>query len=69
MTIGAKKCPLKGCSHGAIATLIYLEQLMDCMEFSVIVTTTPPEYLHWIPCNPFAMIKNRSRNHIMWTAL
>ena len=30
---------------------------MNCMEFSVIVTITPSEHLHWIPCNPFVAIK------------
>ena len=28
----------KGCSHGAIATMIYISQLMSFMAFSVVVT-------------------------------
>ena len=40
-----KKCPLKGCSCGAIAAVVYLAQLMDCVGFSVIVNITPHGHL------------------------
>ena len=32
---------VKGCSHGAIATEIYLPQLMGCIGFSVVIAITP----------------------------
>ena len=43
--------PYKGSSYVAIATAIYLSQIMGWMEFSVGVTIV--EHLHWIPYNPF----------------
>ena len=36
----------KDCSHGEIATTIYLLQLMGCMGFSVAVAIEPCEDLH-----------------------
>ena len=44
-TVTASEYVLKGCSHGAIATVIYFSQLMSCMGFSVIVANTPGEHL------------------------
>ena len=35
---------LKGCSQGAIVSVIYFVQLMDCIEFMVIVTILPCEH-------------------------
>ena len=37
---------LKGRSHGAIATAIYLSKLMGSVIFSVIVKIVPSEHLH-----------------------
>ena len=61
---------LKACSHGAaaIATVNIFSELMGCIGFSVTVTIIQCEHLHWIIYNTFVLIKNRSRNHTMWTA-
>ena len=56
---------VKGCSHGAIATAIYLSKLMGYMEFNVVVTITPCEPLHWVPYSPFIAIERRSRSCTM----
>ena len=53
---------IKGCSHVAVATVIYFSQLMGSMRFSVIVRMAPCEHLHWILHKPSVTIRNRSRN-------
>ena len=60
---------LKGSSHSAIGTAIYLSELMGCMIFSVIVKT--------VPCDPciesyathLLRYNDRNRSHTVWTAL
>ena len=42
---------------------------MGCMGFSVVVASTPCEYLHWISFNLFDAVKIRGRNLTVWTAL
>ena len=51
-------------SHDQIASAIYFSQLMGCMGFNIVVTITPFEHLHWIPFNPFIVIKKmQSQSH------
>ena len=58
---------LKGCSHGAIVTMIF--GLMGCTGFSVLVVIAPCEHLYWKPYNPLVAMKKCSRNLTVWTAL
>ena len=54
----------KGCSHGTVTTVVYLSQLVDCMEFSVVVEITRSERLHIIPYNPCVVMKvSHSQSH------
>ena len=62
---------LKGRSHGATATAIYLLQKRSCVESTVIVTITPCEHLRWIRKQPMALVatNKRNKNRTMWTTL
>ena len=48
---------LKACSHGAIATAIYLLQLMGCVGVVDVATIAPCEHLHWILYNSLVAIR------------
>ena len=56
-------------SERAITTAIYFSRLMACMGFSSVVAIAPCKHWHWIPCNTFVAIKNRSHDRTVWTAL
>ena len=61
---------LKGFSRGAIVTAISLLQQMGWIRFNLIsVHMVRLRQLHKIRSSPLVVrIKNRSRNHTVWTA-